>query len=322
MSSNNSAPVPELKRGCYAEWADLFNGYARTKLFYQIMIGTEVAPIPEPELPADHPDALNQNRLIRKANADALKDFNNRSEIGFGALQIAVNSITTLKSRLQREFGHQARPDLRDAWFMVRDVMEDPNAGTQMSLSMAAATLQQGNMSLEEFASEFEMKYRFMTEPPSDITKKMNLILGLSNESLKVHANNLIGANPNMSYDDLITRLHSFDTQLTAQAHRSALMSTVATAQAEHSANEKVNYAKHNKWKNAHRRDKSSKRKRDISDSKQTGNKKSKFTGVCYYCEKPNHMARDCYKLKADRESGKISADYKITKSGSAKRKD
>ena len=205
---------------------------------------------------------------------------------------------------------------------MVRDVMEDPNAGTQMSLSMTAATLQQGNKSLEEFASEFEMVYRFMNDPPSDTTKQMNLILGLSNENLKVHANNLIGANPNMSYDDLITRLHSFDTQLTAQAHRSALMSTVATAQAEHSANEKVNYAKHNKWKNANRRDKSNKRKRDASDSKPSGNKKPKFTGVCYYCEKPNHMAKDCYKLKADRENGKIPADYKATKPGSTKRKD
>ena len=40
----------------------------------------------------------------------------------------------------------------------------------------------------------------------------MNLLSGLTNDKLIIHADNLVRSHPNIAYDDFVARLHSYST--------------------------------------------------------------------------------------------------------------
>ena len=88
--------------------------------------------------------------------------------------------------------------------------MEDANAGAQIGLTLKTMMMKQQSGSFEDFASSFDHHYRLMTEQPTDNTKKMNLLSGLTNDKVKVRADNLVGSHPNISYDDLVARLLAY----------------------------------------------------------------------------------------------------------------
>ena len=191
MTSNQAGEVPRLtSRINYVKWYSDFCGYAKRKLFYKIMIGVENAPEPTALLPADEPGAASINYKITQDNRKEARDYADRCDMGFGAPQQAVNDVSTLATRLHHEFGHEAEPNLHHAWLMVRDVMEDANAGAQIGLTLKTMMMKQQSGSFEDFASSFDHHYRLMTEQPTDNTKKMNLLSGLTNDKLKIHADN------------------------------------------------------------------------------------------------------------------------------------
>ena len=139
------------------------------------MIGVENAPTPTALLPVDEPGATSINYKITQNNRRDARDYVDRCDMGFGALQQAISDVSILAIRLHHEFGHQAEPNLHHAWLMDREVMEDVNAGAQIGLTLKTMMKQQSG-SFENFASSIEHHYRLMTQQPSDNTKKMFLL--------------------------------------------------------------------------------------------------------------------------------------------------
>ena len=244
MTSTQGGEVPKLiSRDKYLKWQADFCGYAKRKLFYKIMIGVEQAPVATPLIPDEIQGSPAIIYKISQDNKREARDYADRKSMGFGAIEQAVNDVTAVATRLHNEFGHVLDPDLHDAWLMVRDIMEDSNAGTQTSLSYKLLMMQQNDASFEEYASRFEEVYRLMVSKPDDIQKKIRLSSGIKAEKLKDHADSIMGTLPDMSYDDFVARLLAHDAKMQAEEAKKAMLTTVATAQTEHIFNEKLNYA-------------------------------------------------------------------------------
>ena len=81
---------------------------------------------------------------------------------------------------------------------------------------------------------------------------------------------------------------------------KAALMSTVSTVQAGHTANEKANYADSSNRTGGNRCGNKSSWKKDDKSTK-----KPQFNGQCHYCKKTGHLKRDCFKYKRDLKEDK-----------------